>query len=64
VANGARVLATDNTPADSGSTSESAGVTLLVTDAEARNIAFAAANAELTLAVAPPESARAPGAAP
>jgi hypothetical protein len=32
-------------------------VTLLVTEAEARAIAFAAATADLTLAVTPPESA-------
>ena len=35
-------------------------VTLLVTEAEARAIAFAAATADLTLAVTPPESARRP----
>ena len=64
VANGARVLATDNTSPDAGNSPESAGVTLLVTEAEARVIAFAAANADLTLAVAPPESARASGASP
>ena len=64
VADGARVLATDSTPTDSGNTPEGAGVTLLVTEAEARVIAFAAANAQLTLAVAPPESARASATVP
>jgi Flp pilus assembly protein CpaB len=34
-----------------------AGVTLLVTESEARVLAFAAANGDLTLAIAPPESA-------
>jgi Flp pilus assembly protein CpaB len=62
VAAGARVLATDATPTDPSSASSTAGVTLLVTEAEARAIAFAEANGDLTLAVAPPESA--PGARP
>ncbi len=57
VASGARVLAVDD-GADSAATNDAhAGVTLLVTDTEARVIAFAAANGDLTLAVAPPESA-------
>jgi Flp pilus assembly protein CpaB len=56
VAGGARVLEVDD--ADSGSSdSTTTGVTLLVTDTEARVVAFAAASADLTLAVAPPESA-------
>jgi Flp pilus assembly protein CpaB len=58
VASGARVLSLDPMSSDAGSTPVGAGVTLLVTDAEARAIAFAAANADLTLAIAPPESAR------
>jgi Flp pilus assembly protein CpaB len=54
VASGARVLAVD----DRGSIDDTnAGVTLLVTDSEARVLAFAAANGDLTLAIAPPESA-------
>jgi Flp pilus assembly protein CpaB len=64
VASGARVLATHGAPLDSGSAAAGAGVTLLVTDSEARVIAFAAANADLTLAIAPPESARASRPAP
>jgi len=64
VASGARVLATDAQPIDAGSASAAAGVTLLVTDTEARVIAFAAANGDLSLAIAPPESARSSPAAP
>jgi len=56
VASGARVLAVDDTSSGSTDASE-AGVTLLVTEAEARAIAFASATADLTLAVTPPESA-------
>jgi Flp pilus assembly protein CpaB len=56
VASGARVLAVDDTSSGSADASE-AGVTLLVTEAEARAIAFASATADLTLAVTPPESA-------
>jgi Flp pilus assembly protein CpaB len=53
VASGAQVLAVDERdPADASS-----GVTLLVTESEARVVAFSAANGDLTLAVAPPESA-------
>jgi Flp pilus assembly protein CpaB len=54
VASGARVVAVDDpdTTADTN-----AGVTLLVTESEARVLAFAAANGDLTLAIAPPESA-------
>jgi Flp pilus assembly protein CpaB len=57
VASGARVLAVDDGSDGSVSDSANAGVTLLVTDAEARVIAFAAATADLTLAIAPPETA-------
>ncbi len=54
VASGAQVLAVDERdPADD----VSSGVTLLVTESEARVVAFSAANGDLTLAVAPPESA-------
>lgn len=56
VASGARVLAIDGSTNDGRSADASAGVTLLVTDREARVIAFAAATADLTLAIAPPES--------
>jgi len=57
VASGARVLAVDDASASGGGDASDAGVTLLVTEAEARAIAFAAATADLTLAVTPPESA-------
>jgi Flp pilus assembly protein CpaB len=53
VASAARVLAVDN----GDGTDEHAGVTLLVTESEARVLAFAAANGDLTLAIAPPEAA-------
>jgi Flp pilus assembly protein CpaB len=54
VASGARVVAVDDhTTTDDAN----AGVTLLVTESEARVLAFAAANGDLTLAIAPPESA-------
>src|SRR5262249_39318619 len=54
VAVGARVLAVDE-----GDTSDetNAGVTLLVTESEARVLAFAAANGDRTPASAPPEPA-------
>jgi Flp pilus assembly protein CpaB len=54
VASGARVLAVDKRDAIDDA---NAGVTLLVTDSEARVLAFAAANGDLSLAIAPPESA-------
>jgi pilus assembly protein CpaB len=54
VASGARVLATDERDTVDET---NAGVTLLVTESEARVLAFAAANGDLTLAIAPPESA-------
>ncbi len=60
VASGALVLAVDDTSASSDSDGANDGVTLLVTEAEAHAIAFAAATADLTLAVTPPESARRP----
>jgi len=54
VATGALVIAVD----DRATTDDTnAGVTLLVTESEARVLAFAAANGDLTLAIAPPESA-------
>jgi Flp pilus assembly protein CpaB len=58
VASGALVLAVDNSAPDGESSGASVGVTLLVSEREARVIAFAAANGDLTLAIAPPESAR------
>ena len=54
VAHAARVLAVE---ADDDALVEGAGVTLLVTEDEARGLAFAAANGVLTLALAPPEDA-------
>jgi len=57
VASGALVLATDDPATGSGGSATNAGVILLVTDTEARVIAFAAASADITLAVGPPESA-------
>ena len=54
VASGARVIAVDNrTTTDDAN----AGATLLVSESEARVLAFAAANGDLTLAIAPPETA-------
>jgi Flp pilus assembly protein CpaB len=57
VASAARVLAVDDQSTAGEGTGTTAGVTLLVTDTEARAIAFAAATGDLTLAVTPPESA-------
>ena len=54
VARAARVLAVE---ADDDALADGAGVTLLVTEDEARGLAFAAANGVLTLALAPPEDA-------
>ena len=54
VAGGAHVLAVDERDSIEAT---NAGVTLLVTESEARVVAFAAANGDLTLAIAPPESA-------
>ena len=58
VAHAARVLAIDGTD-DAAATGAAAGVgvTLLVTEDEARGIAFAAANGVVMLALAPPEDA-------
>jgi pilus assembly protein CpaB len=60
VASGARVLAVDDVSASGTGDTAEAGVTMLVTESEARAIAFAAATADLTLAVTPPESACCP----
>jgi Flp pilus assembly protein CpaB len=54
VASGARVLEVDDRDATDDT---DAGVTLLVTEPEARVLAFAAANGDLSLAIAPPEAA-------
>jgi Flp pilus assembly protein CpaB len=54
VAHAARVLAVE---ADDDAMVDGTGVTLLVTEDEARELAFAAANGVLTLALAPPEDA-------
>jgi Flp pilus assembly protein CpaB len=58
VARAARVLAIDD-GADGAPTgaADDVGVTLLVTEDEARGIAFAAANGVVMLALAPPEDA-------
>ena len=55
VARAARLIGVDDI-GESGDATES-GVTLLVTEDEARAVAFAATNAELSLALAPPETA-------
>jgi Flp pilus assembly protein CpaB len=60
IASGSRVLAVDDGSDSSSSDVSFAGVTLLVTDVEARAIAFASATADLTLAVTPPEEACCP----
>src|SRR6478672_3679648 len=49
------VLAVDDASTSGESDGAYAGVTVLVTESEARAIAFAAATADLTLAVTPPE---------
>jgi Flp pilus assembly protein CpaB len=54
VARSARVIAVD---AAENTTSDGVGVTVLVTEDEARGLAFAAANGVLILALAPPEDA-------
>jgi pilus assembly protein CpaB len=54
VAHAARVLSVES---DDGAMVDGTGVTLLVTEDEARELAFAAANGVLTLALAPPEDA-------
>ncbi len=53
VASAARVLSVDG----DDHAEDHAGVTLLVNESEARVLAFAAANGDLTLAIAPPEAA-------
>jgi Flp pilus assembly protein CpaB len=55
VARAAQVLASDGSGESGGQ--QGTGVTLLVTEDEARAVAFAATNAELSLALAPPETA-------
>src|SRR3954467_2108389 len=55
VARGAQVLGVDD-PARSVA-EDASGVTLLVTEGEASEVAYAAGNGELSLALAPPESA-------
>lgn len=55
VARAARVLSVDDDARSDGTTG--VGVTLLVTEEEARTVAFAATNADLSLALAPPETA-------
>ena len=64
VAGGARVLGVDDGNGSGSSDSADTGVTLLVTETEARVVAFAAASADLTLAIAPPESACCGGSRP
>jgi Flp pilus assembly protein CpaB len=62
VARGAAVLAIDDAAAsvDSfGDATHSDGMTLLVTEAEARALAYAAATGVITVALVPPEDARA-----
>jgi Flp pilus assembly protein CpaB len=57
VAQGARVIATDDpAPGDTSATSP-AGTTLLVTETEARAVAYAAAVGQVTLALAPAATA-------
>jgi Flp pilus assembly protein CpaB len=55
IARGARVVAVDDDGAIEGGAGP--GVTLLVTEQEARAVAFAVANGSLMLALAPPEAA-------
>jgi Flp pilus assembly protein CpaB len=61
VASGARVIAVDGHTSGASSDDAEMGVTVLVTEDEAREIAFAASTADLTLAIAPPETARRDG---
>lgn len=60
VASAARVLAVDDAATTTEGNGATAGVVLLVTETEARTLAFAAATGELTLALTPPESACCP----
>jgi len=55
VARGALVIASDDATGDAGA---GTGITLLVTTREATALAFARANAVITVAVVPPEDAR------
>jgi pilus assembly protein CpaB len=57
VASAAQVIAVDGSASSGGPNDANAGVTVVVTETEARVIAFAAASADLTLAVDPPEAA-------
>jgi pilus assembly protein CpaB len=57
VATGARVLADDTAHDASSGDPGTQGVTLLVTEAEAQSVAFAAALGQVTFALAPPETA-------
>ena len=57
IAAGARVIAVDDDTSNGASNGASAGVTVLVTENEARVIAFAVATADISFAIAPPESA-------
>jgi Flp pilus assembly protein CpaB len=60
VAHAARVLTVDDSGGGTGKSAGGVGVTLLVTETEARTIAFAAANGSMMLALAPPEAACCP----
>jgi len=61
VARGALVLGSDDTDTTAtGADGTGAGVALLVTEEEARAVAYASAAAILTIALVPPEDARAP----
>jgi Flp pilus assembly protein CpaB len=57
VARGASVVALDKAPDPESGDTAPPGVTLLVTEDEARRIAFATAVGSITLALAPPETA-------
>jgi len=60
VASGVPVLATDGGGAAAGAT-RTIGVTLLIDEADAAAIAFAATHGRIVLALVPPEDARVPG---
>jgi pilus assembly protein CpaB len=55
VARGARVLAVDDAGESAGNSGT--GVTLLVTEAEANGVAYAASTGDIVIALAPPETA-------
>jgi Flp pilus assembly protein CpaB len=57
VAAGAHVIAVDDNRTNGASNDANTGITVLVTESEARVIAFAVATADISFAVAPPESA-------